>query len=239
MVFLLPSIAVLISLIWSDLSHLRSRAKSRTSLSSSYPENVQVQHVKANIPVADQRHIAGVRTMAEIWKRLEKVYGDTKLNILTVKQNLEGFAPKSTENCKRVLEVFEAIETAVTQLNNLGALQYIKSDFGLMAKLIAKLPIDDQKRYDEYVTSDAVFLDPSSDWDKFWTWMERLHKSAVQGNLRSMCTKSIVPTSQSSVKSGVTCNSCGGLGHYARACPSKQKPTCQNECCGDKGDDKR
>ena len=141
----------------------------------SYPENVQVKHVRANIPVADQRRIAGIRTMAEIWKHLEKVYGDTKLNILTVKQNLEGFAPKSTENCKRVLEVFEAIETAVTQLTNLGALQYIKSDFGLMAKLIAKLPLDDQKRYDKYVTSDTVFFYPSSDWDKFWTLMECLH----------------------------------------------------------------
>ena len=41
---------------------------------------------------------------------------------------------------------------AVTQLTNLNALRYIKEDFELMAKIVSKLPIDDQKRYDEYVT---------------------------------------------------------------------------------------
>ena len=192
-------------------------------LLSSYPDSIQVQHVKANLPAADARLIAGVNNMAEVWKRLEKVYGDTKLNILTVKQNLEGFLPKATDNCKRVLEVFEAVEMAVTQLTNLNALRYIKEDFGLMAKIVAKLPIDDQKRYDEYVTSDTVSADPSSDWDKFWTWLEKIHKSAVQGNLRSLCTRTNTSGSASIIRSGITCNSCGGLGHFARACPSKSK----------------
>ena len=65
---------------------------------SSYPESVQVQHIKNNIPTSDARRVAGVKTMEEIWKRLEKVYGDTQLNILTVKANLENLTPKATEN---------------------------------------------------------------------------------------------------------------------------------------------
>ena len=134
-----------------------------------YPESVQVQYIRANLPEVDAKRIAGIKTMVEIWKRLEKVYGDTKLNIITVKQDLEGFTPKATESYKRVAEVFEAVEKAVTQLTNLEALDYIKGDFGLMAKVIAKLPADDQKKYDDYVTSDAVLEDPSSEWDKFWT----------------------------------------------------------------------
>ena len=139
---------------------------------SNYPEGVQVQHLKANLPTADAKRIAGVNKMSEAWKRLEKVYGDTKLNILTVKQNLESFTPKASDNFKRVLEIFEAVETAVTQLTNLNALRYIKEDFGLMAKIVSKLPYDDQKRYDEYLTSDGVYDDPSPDWDRFWTWLE-------------------------------------------------------------------
>ena len=148
-------------------------------LLSDYPESVQVQHLKANVPEADAKRISGVKTMDEIWKRLEKVYGDTKLNIMTVRQNLEGFTPKATDNYKRVLEVFEVVEAAVTQLDNLGALRYIKEDFGLMAKIVAKLPIDDQKRYDEYITSPEVYEDPSSEWDKLWVFLEKLHKLAV------------------------------------------------------------
>ena len=52
--------------------------------------------------------------MTEMWTRMEKDYGDTDLNIITVKSNLEGFTPKSSQDFKRIMEVFEAIETAET-----------------------------------------------------------------------------------------------------------------------------
>ena len=94
----------------------------------------------------------------------------------------------------------------------------------VMVKIVNKLPLDDQKRYDEYMTSDTVFADPSPEWDKFWTWLEKLQKLAVQGNLRNMCTKSDSGTG----KSGVTCNSCGGLGHFARVCPSRSSKPSSN-----------
>ena len=57
----------------------------------------------------------------------EKVYSDTHLNIVTVKANLQNLNPKSTENFKRVLEVYEAVETAMTQLTNLDASREISA----------------------------------------------------------------------------------------------------------------
>ena len=39
------------------------------------------------------------------------------------------------------------------------------------------------------------------------------------GDFKSGADKAVVPTS----RSGVTCNTCGGMGHYARDCPSNQK----------------
>ena len=114
-------------------------------LLSDHPESVQVQHLKANIPAADAKRVVGVKTMVEMWPRLEKVYGDKDLNIITVKSNLENFKPKSNQDFKKVQEVYEAIESAVTQLENLDALHYLKDDFGLMNQLVMKLPVADQR----------------------------------------------------------------------------------------------
>ena len=145
------------------------------------------------------------------------------LNIITVKTNLENFVPKSNLDHKRVQEVFEAIEAAVTQLKNLKALQYLKDDFSLMSKLVLKLPSVEQKQYSQYITSDAAKLDTSSRWDKFWSWMEKLNESAVQEGLMHMCDKSAASKAGSAArgKTDITCHTCGGVGHYAKACSSK------------------
>ena len=130
------------------------------------------------------------------------------LNIITVKSNLENLVPKSTLEYKRIMEVFEAIEVAVTQLTNLDAVHCLREDFGLMNKLITKLPATSQTLYTQHITSVAVKADPSSRWDKFWSWMQQFHESAVQASLIHMCDMGVATkgTSSSVVKSGITCN---------------------------------
>ena len=63
-------------------------------LLAGYPDSIQVQHLKTHIPAADVKRVAGINTMVEICQCLEKVYGDTELNIITVKTNLENYIPK-------------------------------------------------------------------------------------------------------------------------------------------------
>ena len=52
-----------------------------------------------------------------------------------------------------------------------------------------------------------------------------MHDSAVQASLMQLCDKSsaVKTSGGSSLRSGVTCNTCGGRGHYARECASKGK----------------
>ena len=192
-------------------------------LLSDYPESVQVQHMKANIPAPDAKRVVGVKTMEEMWRRLEKVYGDKDLNIITLKTNLEKLVPKANVNHKKILEVYEAIESAVTQLGNLDALHYLRDDFGLMNQLVMKLPLADQRQYNQYTASNEYTLDASSRWEKFWKFMERIHKSAVHSSLMHMCDKSGAAKVGGDLKSGVTCNRCGGISHIARNCSSQFK----------------
>ena len=187
------------------------------------PDSIQVQHIKSHVPQIDAKRITGLKTMNEVWERLERVYGDVELNIVTVKSNLEALVPKATLDHKRVQEVFEAVEIAVAQLTNLKAVQHIKEDFALMNKIVMKLPTSEQIKYTDYITSESIAASPSSRWDKFWAWLKLRHKSAVQTGLLFMCDKSGHAKSSSGVssKSGVTCNSCGGIGHFSRSCPTK------------------
>ena len=61
--------------------------------------------------------------------------------------NLESFVPKAGPDHKRIQEVFETVETGVTQLLNLNALHYLPDDFEWMSKIILKLPVTDQKQH--------------------------------------------------------------------------------------------
>ena len=54
------------------------------------------------------------------------------------------------------MEVYEAIEVAVTQLTYLEALHCLREEIGLMNKLIEKLPANSQTLYTQYITSTAV-----------------------------------------------------------------------------------
>ena len=198
-------------------------------LLAGHPDSVQVQYLRKSIPANDARRIAGVKTMGEAWKRLEDVHGNLQLNIITVKTNLETFMPKAVERYKKVQEVYEAVEKAVTQLSNLGALHYLKEDFSLMNRIVLKLSEEDQTQYSEYISSDEMMMDMSSTWDKFWLWMEKIHKRAVTQGLMHMCGASNArsgggKTLNPGARSG-SCHTCGGMGHMARDCPSKLKPS--------------
>ena len=128
-------------------------------------------------------------SLSEIWKRLEEVYGNKDLNIITIKNNLDRLVPKATSDYKKIMEIYEAVEAAQTQLQNLGAIDALKEDFALLNKIILKLPPADQKQYSLYITSASVESSTESRWEKFWSWLKQLHKSAVQSSLMYMCDR--------------------------------------------------
>ena len=84
---------------------------------SNVPETAKIQYLKSNLPAKDVKQISGLTTLADAWERLERTYGNVQLNIITVKGNLEKFQSNASQDHRRVMDVFEAVERAVTQLS--------------------------------------------------------------------------------------------------------------------------
>ena len=179
------------------------------------PESARIQYLKSNLPAKDVQQISGLTTMKDAWERLERTYGNVQLNIITVKSNLEKFQPSGGQDHKRVMDVFETVERAVTQLTRLGSGDHITSDLGLIHKLVCKLPRITQGQYAEYLASPIVSASTASDWTKFWEWFQGAYRAAVHSNLIQLSTEE---------KKGddMSCRVCGKLGHFARKCPKRQ-----------------
>ena len=106
-----------------------------------------------------------------------------------MKSNLEKFTPSATQDHKRVMDVFEAVERSVTQLTRLGSADHIKGDLSLIHKLVSKLPRITQGHYADYLASPIVSASAAADWEKFWDWFQNAYKSAIQTNLIQLSTE--------------------------------------------------
>ena len=158
------------------------------NLFTNVPDIIQLQYLKSCIPSSDARRVKGIRTMKEFWEKFNCVYGTKEFNVLIVKSKLESLVPKSYEDHELIIEVYEEVEFAVTQLRNVGALSRLSNDFILINRLVAKLSFSDQKHYTEFVTTSLNETETSSKWDIFWIWFEMKYKAALQMRLIKMCT---------------------------------------------------
>ena len=151
------------------------------SLFVEVPDIVAVQYLKACIPSTDLRRIFGLITMKDVW------YGNRELNTIKIKSNLEGLDVKSDKQHGKIIEVYEAAQYAVAQLENIDCLKYISEDFSLIYKLVMKLSPIDQWDYSEYVTFNSEEVQQGSRWKRFWTWLELKYKAALEMRVNRFC----------------------------------------------------
>ena len=96
------------------------------------PDAIQLQYLKPALPVKDQSKITAVNSMSECWRRLAKTYGDRTLNIVTVKNNLRRYQPKGGQRWEKIIDLYEFIEKALTQLQVLNAEKCLEDEFELV-----------------------------------------------------------------------------------------------------------
>ena len=151
----------------------------------------------------------------EVWTRLDRFYGDIDTNKVTIKGQLKDTALKGGAPHEKVQALYLAVQTAVTRLDQLGVGIDTLNDLPLIASLVSKLSIEYQDQYDEMETGQRSYL--SSEFSRFWTWLQRMYTRAENTHLRKMCMQ------QSSGGGGAEekCRLCKGKGHVERYCPVK------------------
>ena len=74
---------------------------------------------KACLPQKDLARIKGVTNMDEVWRRLDRIYGDLELNKLTIRSNLSKLLVHGPP-FQQVQELHQGVLQALTQLQMLG-----------------------------------------------------------------------------------------------------------------------
>ena len=188
-------------------------------VASQYPEDsLQILTIKKFIPKADQERIVGIQTMSEVWKRLDRVYGDLDTNKVTIKGQLQGVVLKGTAAHEKIQSLFVAVQTAVTRLEQLGVSREVLNDLTLIASLISKLTPLHQEQYDEMETSNCD--NSLSRFDRFWEWLKKLQRRAESTHLRDVAKQQAVGGGGSEIAKE-QCRLCKAKGHFAKYCPIK------------------
>ena len=86
-----------------------------------------------------------------------------------------------------MLEVYYAVEFAVTQLQAVGGLEHLDHDLQLINTLVMKLPLAEHRNYADYITSEGNQVQSSSKWTTFWDWLRRRYDSSLQVRIMHLC----------------------------------------------------
>ena len=186
---------------------------------SSLDNDAQFQYLKPALPLKDQPKVSALATMELCWERLNKVYGNTQLNLVTIKRNLESFIPKGTQKFEKVIQLYEEVEKAFDQLKVINAVNIIAEDFQLIAALISKLPYEYQSDWDKEVikAGQYVAMHPKTQWQKFHKFLSEVYEQANQAKLRNMSLAS------SLIQSTTPCTICNKLHKPPCRAPPKSK----------------
>ena len=145
--------------------------------------------LKLKLPREALSAIAGLQCPDEAWKRLEELYGNQELSILSAVKNLREFRTTKTAANEQVIELAMAMQKCLTELKNIDAVGDLLGDRESIACVIMALPptIRD-KWYDIEVPDDT-----RAKGDFLVKWLERQRQNAVRVRLDTMAAKLRTP----------------------------------------------
>ena len=150
-----------------------------------YTPILELAQLKLKLPREAMAAIAGLQCPEEAWKRLEEVYGNRELSILSALKNLRDFKPAKTAPHEQVIELAMATQKCLTVLKNIGATEEFLGDRESLACVVQALPSSVRdKWYDLDVPEETCAK------GKFLiTWLEKQRRNAIKVRLDTMASR--------------------------------------------------
>ena len=150
-----------------------------------YTPVLELAQLKLKLPREAMAAIAGLQCPEEAWKRLEELYGNRELSILSALKNLRDFKPAKTAAHEQVIELAMATQKCLTVLKNIGATEEFLGDRESLACVVQALPPTVRDKW-----YDLDVPEETSAKGKFLiTWLERQRQNAIRVRLDTMASK--------------------------------------------------
>ena len=159
-----------------------------------YTAVLELAQLKMKLPREALYAISGLQCPEEAWKRLEELYGNRELSILSAIKNLRDFKASKNAAHEQVIELAMATQKCMTELGNIKATDDLLGDRESIACIVMALPptIRD-KWYDVDVPEETLAK------GKFLVkWLEKQRQNAVRVRLDTMAARLRAPAATTS-----------------------------------------
>ena len=149
--------------------------------------------------------IAGLTSPSEAWDRLDKVYGNKEVAILSTIRKLRGFKSSKQSDCDQIIELVRAVQRCQTVLEALDAMHKFHGDRETTALIIDCLPTSAQDRWFHQCPRLGETQPKRS--ASLLEWLEQERQAAVAVHLHNVAKVHSIPpgpVAKPRIESGVT-----------------------------------
>ena len=154
-----------------------------------YTAILELAQLKMKLPREALATIAGLQCPELAWKRLEEMYGNRELSILSALKNLREFKSSKSAAHEQVIDLAMAVQKCHTELKNIDAVNELLGDRESLACIVQSLPVNIRdKWYDRKAPDDTL-----KRGEFLLAWIEEQRQTAIRVRLDALAAKLRAP----------------------------------------------
>ena len=144
----------------------------------SYSDIVELAQLRQKLPRDAVQVVAGLSSPDIVWSRLDEVYGNCEMPILTALKRVRSFKTTKTARNEQIIELVTTVQRCRTVLENLNALGDLLSDGETVAAIVYCLPHDTYEQwYQRWEPVGETHVEKGMD---LLEWLEEERQNAVK-----------------------------------------------------------